>query len=445
MYYEGVRSLLLFSAAAATLAYACGGGSGASDGGEDAAPDVVTQQDAGIDVVEAAAPDVGIDNYIAPLPVWQVTPLFDYVGGHLLTSVKVITVSFSSDDAALITRVQELDDTITQSAWWTAATSEYCELPSGPCIGPGTPAGHVVLTETAPTSLIDNDDGTGSTVVSFIQDHITSGLFPPPDDQTIYVIYFPSGTSIQYDGDHSCSSFGAYHYSATFNLPDGGTQEGSYAIEPRCSGEPYITFAASHELIEAATDARPGKLQGWVMEDLAWQYYGDEVGDICDHYWSFESTVTDSMYIDTIDGGAPFQVQRGWSNLSALAGHDPCVIPPSNPYFNTAPGQSQQNVYLSVGESTTVQFTGFSDGPMPDWTISAIDMGSHYGSGNVLTLSLDTTTMNSGQVANLTITLNSEPTITDVAYVIDSKGTYTPDGGSPITAEHQWGANVYLK
>jgi hypothetical protein len=420
---------------ACAIPLACGGGGDNGDGGSDASPDhfvVDVQNEALPDV----APDVPIDNWAAPLPPYARMPIVDYNGGALLTSVKIITVSFAGDDAALITRLQELDDTITSTAWWAASTAEYCMQPNGPCIGPGAGAGHVVLNETAPASLVDTNDGKGSSVVSFIQSHITSGAFPPPEDQTIYVIYFPSGTNIQFGGDKSCSSFGAYHYSATFNLPDAGTQEGAYAIEPRCTGEPYITLAASHELIEAATDAHPGKDRGYAMGDLSWQFYGDEVGDLCDHPWSF-----DSMTVDTIDGGQPFTVQRGWSNLSALAGHDPCVIPPGHPYFNTAVQSGDQAIYMSVGDTKTIQVQGFSDGAMGDWTISAIDMGNHYGAGSVLTLTLDTTTMNDGQTANLTITLNAQPKITWIPYVIDN--VYKTDAGAQY--EHQWGASVYLQ
>jgi hypothetical protein len=403
------------------------------DAGSDAAIDHYVFEASIPEAAPDVTPDVFVDRYVSPLPPWALTPTVQYLGGALLTSPEIITVSFSSDDAALITRMQELDDTITSTAWWTAATSEYCMLPNGKCIGPGAGAGHVILTETAPGSLVDTDDGSMSSVVSFIQSHITSGLFPPPTDESIYVIYFPSGTQITYDGEKSCSSFGAYHYSATFTLPDGGTQEGAYAIEPRCSGEPYITLAASHELIEAATDAHPGKVRGYAMPDLSWQYYGDEVGDLCDHPWSF-----DSMTVDTIDGGSPFTVQRGWSNVSALAGHDPCVIPPTDtPYFNTAVQAGDQAIYLTVGESKTIDIIGFSDGTMPDWNLAAIDMGSHYGAGNVLTLSLDASTINNGMTAHLTITLASKPSITWIPYVLDNK-----DGNGH---EHQWGASVYLQ
>src|SRR5438874_1841590 len=158
---------------------ACGGGGDAGDAAADAVADV---HDAS--VVEAApdvAPDVPVDHFLAPLPPYARTPVVDYLGGHLLTAIKVITVSFASDDQNLIARVTELDDTVTQTQWWHDSTAEYCELPNGPCIGPGSNGGHVVLNETAPTSLIDTDTGKSSTVVSFMQSHITSGAFPPPD------------------------------------------------------------------------------------------------------------------------------------------------------------------------------------------------------------------------------------------------------------------------
>jgi len=418
----------------ALLLAACGGGGDVPDASTaDAAPDV---HDASVaEVAPDVGPDVPIDHYLAPLPPYARMPLVDYLGGHLLTAIKVITISFTGDDQNIISRVTELDDTITQTQWWHDSTAEYCELPTGPCIGPGSNGGHVVLNETAPASLVDTDTGTNSTVVSFIQSHITSGAFPPPDDQTIYVLYFPSGTSISFDNDKSCQTFGAYHYSATFSLPDGGTQEGSYAIEPRCSGEPFITQATSHELIEAATDARPGKQQGWVMQDISLQYYGGEVGDLCDHPWG---GIYDIMQVQIPDGGAPFTVQRGWSNLSALAGHDPCVIPPASPpYFNTAVESGKQMVYLSVGETADIELEGFSDGTMSDWTISMEDQGPHYGAGQTLGFTLDKTTMNNGQKAHLQVTLQKQPNIVWVPYWIHNK-----DGAGH---EHVWGASIFLK
>jgi hypothetical protein len=423
--------------ALAFVLVACGGGGDVPDAAATDASDEPDVLDASVvDVAPDIAPDVSVDHYLAPLPPYARSPVFDYLGGHLLTSAKIVTVSFAGDDANLIGRLQELDDNVTESAWWAASTSEYCELPTGPCIGPGSSGGHVVLNETAAANYVDTDDGKGSTIAQFIQSHITAGTFPPPDDQTIYVIYWPSGTNIKFDGESSCSSFGAYHYSATFALPDGGTQEGSYAIEPRCNyGETFLTQAASHELIEAATDAQPGKKLGWVMQDLSLQYYGDEVGDVCDHPWG---SVYDVMSVQIPDGGAPFTVQRGWSNKSALAGHDPCVIPPATPpYFNTAVESGKEIVYLSVGDSADIELDGFSDGTMSDWTISAMDQGPHVGAGATLSFAFDKTTMNNGQTAHLTVTLTKQPNIVWVPYWIVNKDS----SGN----EHIWGASVFFQ
>ncbi len=424
----------------AIFVVACGGSGDASDGGEDAivdhsVVDVVDASDGAID----AAPDVPIDNYVAPLPPYARSPIVNYNGGRLLTSVKVISVSFAGDDSTLIGRLQDFDDTITSTPWWQASTAEYCEQPNGPCIGPGTGGGHYVLNETAAASYADHENGMNSTIVQFIQAHITAGTIPPPDDQTIYMLFFPSGTNITLDGESSCSSFGAYHYAAKFAVGDAGTLvDGAYAVEPRCNyGETFLTQAASHELIEAATDT--DFETGYLMEDDSFCRYGCEVGDLCDHPWG---AVYDTMTLSSYDGGAPYTLQRGWSNDSALAGHDPCVIPPSDhPFFDTAVESGKQIIYLSVGQSETIELDGFSDGAMSDWNIAAIDESNPiFGTSPVLSFSFDKTTMNNAQVAHVTITMTAKPQLSWVPYVIDNKATINGNA-----YEHQWGANVFFQ
>ena len=72
-------------------------------------------------------------------------------------------------------------------------------------------------------ALVPGLAGRMSTV---IKSKISSGLFPAPDANTLYVIYFPSSTSIELDGAGSCQQFGGYHNtttvtqgSATLNVP----------------------------------------------------------------------------------------------------------------------------------------------------------------------------------------------------------------------------------
>src|SRR5260221_1774534 len=198
-----------------------GGCGGSSDAPNSAPPeDTGIPDTAAIDAGKAAnaAVDSGADVFDAAdelLPAKPHMPLLDYLGGAILSSVQIVTVTFTSDNAQVVQRMQLLGDTITQTKWWKDSTSEYCVLPQKTtCIGQGSSGGHVVLNETPPTMLVDTDDGNGSTVVQFIQAHIDSGAFPAPGPQILYAIHFPPGTSIKFGGSNSCSNFGAYHYSA---------------------------------------------------------------------------------------------------------------------------------------------------------------------------------------------------------------------------------------
>lgn len=404
--------------------------SGVVDASTVDARDSAPPTDAGVDAHDAtvdAGPDV---TFPPPLKPYERFPQVDYLGGALLTSMKIVTVTFASDDSSLVSSFQNFDDTITTTSWWTDSTSEYCVMPKGtPCIGPGNPGGHVVLSETPPSNLNDTTDGSASDVSNFIQDRVTSGVLPNPDDQTIYVLWFPSGTTIHLGGATSCSSFGAYHQSTQINPKGGGAAvEAAYAVEPRCGGLDYLTFAASHELIEAATDAHPEKKNGYVMQDFGLWFYGQEVGDICDY----------PDFLTTTAGG--YNVQRGWSNKSGRAGHDPCVPQPmSEVYFNVAPEAGKQIVYLADGESTTFNVEAYADGTTEDWSLSAEDISNHLGENQTLSFSFDKPTINAGQTAKLTITMNGKPSQNVAAYMIHSTSTLDSN------KRHVWGATVQLK
>lgn len=414
------------------LLCACGADDSAATPPADASAVDVTQTD----VADAYAPDAsdattdaGWDASLPKLTPYERFPQVDYLGGALLTSMKVVTITFSSDDATLVSHLQTFGDTITQTPWWKAATSEYCVMPMGtPCIGQGSTGGHVVLTEAPPALLLDTTGGAGSTLVQFIQDHVNSGLFPDPDPQLIYMMHFPGGTTIKFDGTPSCSSWGAYHESAAITPKAGGAPvETAYAVEPRCGAESYLTFAASHELIEAATDAHPSKDRGYAMQDYGMQFFGDEVGDLCDMPWYDFLTMTESG----------FNVQRGWSNLAGRTGHDPCVVEPMGEvYFNVAPEAGKQTIYLSDGESTTFNLEAYSEGSTDDWNLSATDISDRLGENKTLSFSFDKTVVNDGQIAKLTVTMTGKPTQGFAGYMVESQSA---------KGRSRWGASVRLK
>jgi hypothetical protein len=181
----------------------------------------------------------------------------------------------------------------------------------------------------------------------------------------------------------------------------------AYAIMPRCSNaKGELTFAASHEIIEAATDpylsADQQSYDAFGSDTDAWDLGGGEVGDRCVDFTGMgQDSYQESGYL----------VQRSWSNAAAKASHDPCVPAPSpaqQPYFNVAPSGSDTLV-MKVGQTKTLELTAFSDGPTPPFSVDVTEISQFFGGDNVLDLTLDQATLQNGQKTTLTVTLNADP------------------------------------
>jgi hypothetical protein len=240
-------------------------------------------------------------------------------------------------------------------------------------------------------------------------------------------VYLPSDVAVTLDGATSCQKFGGYHNTLTVTT-DGGTSNVAYAIVPRCDAtEKTATFAASHELIEAATDPDVGAGSiGYYMNDQVWAFAGGEVGDLCvDFTGGKQDQYTESGFF----------VQRTWSNKSAKASHDPCVpIPNGEIYFNAAPALEQTTV--AVGASATIDVTAFSDAPMPaDWDITAVDFNAFQTGSAYLTFAFDKTKVHNGSKGKMTLTLASNPGQFALYAIVSRSGTST----------HLWPAVVLKK
>src|SRR5262249_14573425 len=141
----------------------------------------------------------------------------------------------------------------------------------------------VHLTESPPTN-IDNEQ-----IKTWLRQKIDGNApgFAPPDENTLYAIYYPTGTTITLTGTPSCEYFGGYHEEV--QLASG--QSVSYAVMPRCanfggiSGIDALTFTSSHELFEATTDALPDTNPAYNHVDddhFVWSYvFLPEGGDLC--------------------------------------------------------------------------------------------------------------------------------------------------------------------
>jgi hypothetical protein len=396
-----VMGLALALAAAAACSVQTTTTPGAKPPDEAGAPDddAGDTSDAGAaDVVDSSDPvDPNYPTAHAPMP------LVDFNGGAVIVAPSIVTITFGADP--LRDRLEQFGDTITATPWWDAVREGYCspESSTTTCVGRGSGGGHVNIATAPASPLTDSANGGASSVQDFLLARIKDGTLPEPTTNTIYAVYLPSGTSVTLDGATSCQQFGGYHNTLTATTTSGGDIPVAYAMIPRCDAtEKMATIAASHEFIEAATDPNVGTgAVAYYMKDQVWAFAGGEVGDVCvDFTGAGQDTYVESG----------FTVQRTWSNKSAKASHDPCVpIPTDEVYFNAAPDKGQEQTGIKVGGSATVDITAYSDGPMADWDISAVDFNEFQTGKASLKFAFDKTTVHNGSKVKLTVTLTTNP------------------------------------
>jgi hypothetical protein len=377
-------------------------------------------------------------------------PQLTYQGGPLVTAPEIVTVTFAGDP--YVSTLEAFDDQLVTSSWWSTVTSGYC-TEAGACVGPGWSGGHVELSTPAAPSYTDSTNGSGSTLQTFLWDEISQAVFPATDENTIYVVYFPVTTqiSVSATGEQtnvSCQQFGGYHES--FSTDVGTTVV--YAVIPECAPAKgsnltqteSLTFAASHEIVEAATDpVQATTLQnqqtlGYYLNlsdptVLGWNLLGGgEAADLCVDITGLNQDAT------TEDG---YTVQRIWSNASAAAGLDPCVpTPPNDVYFNVAPSATNSFVVLSIGESTTFEADAFSTTATSSWTLGGVDWetAQQAVTSPLLTFTFNgqkTATVNNGDKVEVTVTLDADP-----SQFGGAEGLLLSLAGSPTapSAAHYW-------
>jgi hypothetical protein len=116
---------------------------------------------------------------------------------------------------------------------------------------------------------------------------IAAGNLPAATDDSLYMVYFPSGISISIDAQNaSCQSFCAYHEG--YKSPKTGSNV-FYGVMPVCgfgcgiggSAFDSMSIVSSHECTEAITDPfpTPGTTPAYPQ---AWNDSGgQEIGDLC--------------------------------------------------------------------------------------------------------------------------------------------------------------------
>jgi hypothetical protein len=227
-----------------------------------------------------------------------------YYGGPVISKVKVYTV-FWNNQVQFQSQLNAFYTAVTNSAYFDWLT-EY-NTPTQ-TIGRGSFLGSLVDPSPPAATSITNVD-----IQNELSKLIDGGKIPKPDADTLYMVHFPPGLSIDLDGSGSCVVFCAYHNTYVHNginvyygvMPDqGGGCAGG------CGGDPSmfnnLTSVSSHELVEATTDAAVG-LATTVGPPLAWyDTTNGEIGDICN---AEQGSI------------AGYVVQKQWSNKAGA-----CIV-----------------------------------------------------------------------------------------------------------------------
>jgi hypothetical protein len=358
------------------------------------------------------------------------------LGGPIIASPKIVPVFFANDDAAIVAELTDFVSKVGPSPYWTSATSEYG-------VGPASALTPVALMAPDNPPAMESDSQIAAWLAAKLD--ANDPELPVADANTIYALFYPAGVTVTTDffGQpmQGCTDFYGYHAATQLDASH-QNQEAVYIVLPRCAsgvdslvGIDLLTFATSHELVEAATDPLTTitpQQPAYISWDADHPYWEDTVGaELADACFVLNSTQSVA-----ISGG--YSVSRIWSNEAEAAGLDPCVPAPAGEvYFNAIPmfvdsasfnGQTVKGLHVPVGHSGTVELDLFSSGPTAgSWTVSAISVGGGPG----LQFTFDKTAGQSGDKIQLTVDVPAgQPGSSELFGVVSSQGNQT---------EYWWG------
>src|SRR5262249_10605128 len=188
-----------------------------------------------------------------------------YHGGKVIQNVNITKVLYGSG-----TFLPELTSTTgvnMNSAYTQMVTSgvfdwliEYNTTSPAQSIGRGTFQSSVQIT---PAAAHNGSTITDASIQAELAAQISAGTVPPPTDNQIYMMNFPSGKTITQGGSSSCVAGGFCAYHGTFKI---GSQNVYYGVLPALTGGfatrrgrgpplPNTLSGASHRLIQAGTPA----------------------------------------------------------------------------------------------------------------------------------------------------------------------------------------------
>ncbi len=309
------------------------------------------------------------------------------------------------------------------STWLTQVGADY-----GITAGTNT---SIHLNEVAGAVVLDSTLMGPDPFQQWMEAHFNSGLFPRPTAQSLYMVYFPGATRIEATGEGaSCDGFGAYH-SSYYSQALGGILV-AYAVIPECdtaSAPTSVELAASHELIEAATDpfvqsgATAWEMPGNVSSFAADLWSAGEVGDLCvpeiPEAWT--------------DPSGRFSAQRIWSNTAAAGPGSPCIPAPAGEAFASATalpidggmiavslvgGFPAQRYALPAGATVSLVLQPWATTSDPSWTLNLVQGKAYPTTDNAVIATAPAVVALAVTPSSLTVT-NGVPATVSVTMPVD--------------------------
>jgi hypothetical protein len=238
-----------------------------------------------------------------------------YKGGPVVSNAKILAVYWGQGhDPQVLAGMAPFYKTILASNYFDWFT-EY-NTPTQK-IGRGSFAGSFSIQPgTVSTTVTD------SQIQSELNNQITKGTLPAPSTNTVYMVNFPQGVTVDMDGAKSCQDFCAYHNSFNTSsnklvyygvLPDSSNPTCITGCGPGTTNLQVTTTGAAHEVAEILTDPDVNNSgiahYGWQLSD------GSEIGDPQACFGSVQN-------IGAADG-TQYQVQSIWSGV-----RNKCVFGP---------------------------------------------------------------------------------------------------------------------
>lgn len=350
-------------------------------------------------------------------------------GGPIIAKPKVVPIVFSGDPLAA--DITSFTKKMAGAAYWAGTATEYA-------VGAITAGDTIVLSEAPPANI------TSGQIETWLVEKLTGAnpAFGAPDPNTLYAIFYPSGTSITFDEaegsfGQSCEGYGGYHY----EVDAGGTKVG-FAVHPRCGDLSELTVTASHEYFEWATDPFPITKPAYQrLDDAHWAWQAVMIGELSDL-----CTFLDRDYITPTEVGNV--VQRHWSNKLSAGGGFPCAPKKTVPYWQAIPETpddalvpdygggynktiTTKAIRVKPGGSRTVDVQMYSDEASGvSVPLRVMSFNEFYGGANESGFSykLSTTRAKTGSTVQMTIDAPTE-----LAYDVAVTMAYTSD-----TSVHFW-------